>query len=1146
MLTEALSEAADRSDHAMIGESLHLAVLGPLQVVRAGAAVELPRSKKARALLAYLAITGRTHTRRQLCDLFWDVADDPRSGLRWCLSRLRTTLHDEHREVLVTDRNSASLSLERVSVDMRTIEQRLVRVGELQVTELEDMAQQFRGPFLEGLDLADLHGVQAWLIAQRSAARQLRTRVLTELLDRSSADPAAAVPHARRLVQTEPHVEQWHAKHVQLLFAAGRKQEAEEQYHAGLRELDSHRAGTHGLRMAWRRLRAATGDAKSAQGALGEPAGSPFVGRQTELGQLESLVERALDGDGGTLTIAGEPGIGKSRLVRELAQRTGRRGVLVLEGKCTNTAYPVPYLPFIEALEGPARDLPDDALTSQIPLLARILPGLAQQRGIEVAGAGSDDVDRYAVFRAVAALLDELASDDGLVLVLEDLHWADTQSLLMVAYLARLLSQGGGDGGSRVLLIATYRDVEVSRAHPLRDTLTALQRESHYHRIALKALDDEAARQLIVELGEVPADAVDAIYAQTEGHPLFIEEVVKHLAEEERFAERDDGVNRQSPSEWVLPEGVRDVIGRRLSRMSELCNRMLANASAFTSEFHWSLMVTISGGDEDDLLDALDEALAAELLRECAGARGGSYEFSHALIRQALYEELSASRRTRLHKKIGEAIESVYSGAIDAHLVDLAHHYFEAAPMGAVDKFVDYSIRAGQQAMKLMAFEEAAQLYERALATLFELDAEVADGVRGQLHELYAKALATMSRWVDASVQFERALAVVAEHDDRRRARLLLHAAICSFWMLDIEQVRVHAGNALELAETCSDVELVAAATGLLAQAASSDGEQKGAVNRYASARALAGESDDLLIAQALQQYPISLYWEAKFDSSASTGANLLKVARSHSDGSMVMNLLSVLGLSRGCAGHYRESAALFREAEQFGRDHGIDRLLARAACMQTGCLIDLGAIERAQQQAELALEKCSLVQFAPSVVSSQLDLLMLAIAQGQIHQAEAMLPLAASALTDTKGFHTWIWAMRVELARAQIALFRDDHVQASVHAKAVMGQAEHTGRVKYVVAGQRVLAASHLRQKRPDDAARLLRSAAAAAESVGYPALLVQVAGELLAFTEDQQLAISAARCVDSIIGELDDQPLRRDFEQSDAVQRIRAAGRA
>jgi DNA-binding SARP family transcriptional activator/tetratricopeptide (TPR) repeat protein len=1107
---------------------LRISVLGPLEVFSEGQALALPQSKKARALLAYLAITGRRRTRAQLCDMFWDVADDPRAGLRWCLSRLRRVIN-EGAEVLVSDRNSVGLAAEQLTVDSITIASRLVADQEPTVDELRDMAAAFRGPLLEGLDFPDLHAVQAWLIAQRSEARQLRCEVherLVSLLE----DPEEAIPYARALVQEAPQSEAWHVRLVELLLAAGHKVEAEQQYAAGMRELEAQGSGTHALRLAWRRGSVAPRDDEMNATPLEQLAGSPFVGRSAELAAVEGLVEAATRGSGGTLTIAGEPGIGKSRLIREVARRAAAGGVMVLEGSCANAAYALPYLPFIEALDAAAADLPCERLAHELPLLARILPQLAQRQGIDVEPEATEEMDRYALFRAVAALLDELAGDRGLVLLLEDLHWADTQSLLMISYLARLL------GDTRVLLIGTYRDVEVSRAHPLSEALVALKREPRHTRMSLKRLDHDSAASLIATLSNADRSLVEAVFAQTEGHPLFIEEVIKHLLEEGCVGAGQD----TSLASLGLPEGVRDVIGRRLSRLSKSCNRMLACASALTGAISWPILVATCEQDEDELLDYLDEALAAQVVRERPGSRVGSYEFTHALIQQALYEELSTSRRLRLHRRIAEAIERVHGDHLDPHLVELAHHYYEAAPAGSLDKFLDYSMRAGARATGLMAFEEAAQLYDRALGTLDELEREE-HPVRGRLHQLYAGTLASMSRWPDAHVHYEQALERVPDGEDHTRARLILHAAVCDFWMLDIARVRARATEALALAEASGDVELTSAAEGLLAMAEHSDGEVREAEERYRRAGARVSGSSDLLVAQALQQFPITLYWTGRFEDSVARSQELLKTARSHSDGSMVMNLLAVTGMALGCAGRYRESREIFRQAAQFGRDHEIGRLLARSECMQAGCLFELGAVELARGRAEEALEAARSAEFAPSVMSTQIDLLLLDIARGEIGAAQQRLPEVERQLADTRGFHGWVWWQRVALAQSQLSLAAGQDQEARAVAGRLIEAAERTGRVKYQVAGHRVVAAAQLAAGDPGGAIASLRVAAAAAGSIHYPALLVQVAGDLLPLAEEPELLQSARSAVDGIIAELDDVAVRAAFERSVAVQRIR-----
>ena len=185
-----------------------------------------------------------------------------------------------------------------------------------------------------------------------------------------------------------------------------------------------------------------------------------------------------------------------------------------------------------------------------------------------------------------------------------------------------------------------------------------------------------------------------ALYRETEGNPFFVREVLSHLVEEGRLFRDENGrwtAGVTDISELGIPEGVREVIGRRLSRLSEDCNRMLTLASTMTGGFTWDVLKAISGEDEAKLLDLLDEALGAQLVHERKGDQAGTYDFTHALIRQTLYEELSTPRRVLLHRQIGEALEKLYAANPEPHLAELAHHFFQAAPGGDVDKAVGYA-----------------------------------------------------------------------------------------------------------------------------------------------------------------------------------------------------------------------------------------------------------------------------------------------------------------------------------------------------------------------------------------------------------------------------------------------------------------------
>jgi eukaryotic-like serine/threonine-protein kinase len=455
-----------------------------------------------------------------------------------------------------------------------------------------------------------------------------------------------------------------------------------------------------------------------------------FVGRREEMGQLQAALDNALSGRSSLMMIVGEPGIGKTRLAQEFAVYAGLRGAQVLAGHCYEGEAAVPYLPFVEAFRHYARSRPDDAVRQEMgqgaPEVATLISEVRQRfPDIPVSPPLEGEAERHRLFQSVTEFLRNAASANPLVLLLDDLHWSDKPSLLLLQYLVR------GLRNDRILIVGAYRDVELERTHPLAEVLSSLRREPVYKRVLLRGLPEEDIVALLQAVSE--EDTTDqnaagrrllaaALSRETEGNPFFVREVLSHLVEEGRLFRDENGRwttgGITDISELGIPEGVREVIGRRLSRLSEGCNRMLTLVSTMTGGFTWDALKAVSGEDEAKLLDLLDEALSAQLIHERKGDQAGSYDFTHALIRQTLYEELSTPRRVLLHRQIGEALEKLYEANPELHLTELAHHFFQAAPGGDVDKAVGYARRAGDRATALLAHEEAAQQYTLALQAL--------------------------------------------------------------------------------------------------------------------------------------------------------------------------------------------------------------------------------------------------------------------------------------------------------------------------------------------------------------------------------------------------------------------------------------------
>ena len=448
--------------------------------------------------------------------------------------------------------------------------------------------------------------------------------------------------------------------------------------------------------------------------ALDSLAGGVFVGRQREMGELKAALEDALSGRGRLVTLVGEPGIGKTRTAQELATYAGLRSAQVLWGRCHESRGAPPYWPWVQVIRSYVRERDPERLRSEMGTgaadIAEIVSDVRERLPDLKPAPAADDPEqaRFRLFDSITAFLRSASRSQPLVVILDNLHWADKPSLLLLEFLAQEFSD------SRLLVIGTYRDVDLSRQHPLVETLGELTRERLFQRVLLRGLSqDDVSRFIELTSSMTPRGLAEAVHTQTEGNPLFVTEVVRLLVQEgelsqERARERDSWEVR-------IPEGVREVIGRRLNRLSARCNETLTIASVIGREFELRHLVSlVEGMSEDRLLEVLEEALSARVIEELPQTVG-HYEFTHALIRQTLYDELSTTRRVRSHARIAHTLEEMYGDAADANAVELAYHFGEAEAVLGTEKLVQYSALAGERALAVHGYEDAASHFERAL-----------------------------------------------------------------------------------------------------------------------------------------------------------------------------------------------------------------------------------------------------------------------------------------------------------------------------------------------------------------------------------------------------------------------------------------------
>ena len=460
--------------------------------------------------------------------------------------------------------------------------------------------------------------------------------------------------------------------------------------------------------------------------------------------------------------LAGEPGIGKTRTAQELAAKAEQSGAKAIWGWCYEQQGAPPYWPWLQPIRSYIQDCgPQELLSILGPGagdIAEIVPELFEKLpGLQAPPTLEPDQARFRLFDSITVFLKRAAQAQPLALVLDDLQWADQPSLMLLEFLARQIPD------SPLMLLGCYRDAELSRQHPLSETLARLSREPVFQRQTLRGLSHEDTGRFIEAAtgGNTSQRLVDAVFDHTEGNPFFTSEVIQLLSERGELP----SPGAESFPEISIPEGVREVIGQRLNRLSQQCNETLTIASVIGREFPFNLLTLLDEEPtESQLLSAMDEAVGARLIEEIPDA-ADQYRFSHALIQQTLLEELTTSRRVRLHGRIGETLEELYGADCEAHAAELTYHFAEAEAALGPDKMVHYSQIAGDRALAVYAPEEALVHFQRALAVKEDrvMDSETAALLFGlgkaqsatlERH-LLAEAVASLGRAFDYYVEVQ-------------------------------------------------------------------------------------------------------------------------------------------------------------------------------------------------------------------------------------------------------------------------------------------------------------------------------------------------------------------------------------------------------
>jgi DNA-binding SARP family transcriptional activator len=669
---------------------LELRFLGEMEVLKGGVRLDLPPSKKTRGLLAYLALTGRPHRRERLCELLWDVADDPRGALRWSLSRLRALVDEEDRPRIHAPQGSVSFDAAGAWIDVLHVRRRSAAGAGLEaapVEELAALAAEFRGELLEGLDLDDFLAYRAWCAAEREEARKLHGAVLRALVARLASDPEAALPHARALAVADPLDEAARAGLIRTLGATGRRVEAEEHFEAASRLLkELGRPASAALEAARLSAREAAPARASEAAPVPEErplssAGPGFYGRRPERDRLvRSLDDAAASRKARAFLVTGEPGLGKSRLLDEVRRAARRRGGTVLEGRAFEAEAGRPFGPWADALSDLAPGTAGPGLMADVEAL---LKGRAEE--------GAPPRSRDRLFGAVDELLAERAAAAPLVLLaLDDVHWLDAASAELLHFVARTSRHRA------LVVVLTAREGELHDNEAAQRTLRGLTELGLLERIALEALGRGETRALVA--ASVPGVDTETVFAESGGNPLLALELARSRAG------APGATLPAADRAGRLPASLAALIRNRVERLPPEAGDVLRWAAVLGRGIDAARLGALMALDLDRLLAALERLERHVLLRATGGEESahGSYEFTHEVVARAVASELSEPRRRLMHQRVADLLRRAEDP--DAAAADLAYH---AALAGDARTAAEASVRAGRLFLRQLANGEA-------------------------------------------------------------------------------------------------------------------------------------------------------------------------------------------------------------------------------------------------------------------------------------------------------------------------------------------------------------------------------------------------------------------------------------------------------
>ncbi len=715
--------------------ALQLQFLGDLAVARAGERLALPPSRKTRALLAYLALNRRSFRREHLCELLWEIPDDPRGSLRWSLSKLRHLVDDGLRQRIVADRVSVRFEAADVVIDVDELKA-LVGVGldRCPLEQLESAATRLCGTPLEGLDLPDFHDFASWYGAERESAIRAQTQLLTALIRRSSNSPERALPHARSLVRIAPYNEQARCTLIRLLVALGHTDQAEQQYHMGTRMLAEAGIGSSAeLLQAWRGAPAAnriertpSRTTSNDQGPVSAPTQTfQLVGREAEVARIEKALALSIKQSRNMFVlIKGEPGIGKTRLLQTAASLAVGSGALLLEACAYASESIRPFALWTDALRK-----------------------LGPEVTAAIFGQG-EHANRDHLFGGLSNLIATRARTQPVVLIFDDLHWGDESSAAALHYVARTNRE------QPLFCLVASRTDELHDNTPMLRTLRELRHAGSFDEIKLGPLPEVAVRELI-QTRSPHADSARLSRA-CGGNPLLAIELAR--AE----APGDSG------------NGLGELVQERLARFELDGGEVLRWAAVLAPRIDAITLSRITGLDWNRIGEMLETAARQAMLLPTE--RG--FRFSHDLVAKSIYSAISPARRRTMHRRVAEVLEQ--DAALDPErAAELAHHAAQSGDPGLATRAM---VCAGRLCLRFFANSDALSLSRKGLQWVGALPARERVCLTLELREIMLSA-APIKHWEEAARECAALAEKALDHGALSHARRGYYMASYLHWM---------------------------------------------------------------------------------------------------------------------------------------------------------------------------------------------------------------------------------------------------------------------------------------------------------------------------------------------------------------------------